>query len=188
MGTRGRQEQRDRERLELHRRELRVAHLLVDQEPRRKGRRGRLEAEVFRREASRTLERNNAWPKLKAPLAVDFQFVTSERQPPKLWSLPKHYLDLLGSGLPNAPQQPLLFGDDRQVKMLYVSAHHGGEPDADGRPWLAMSARTRTDALRVMELADRLSRRRDAAQLGWDDDPARDDLDLRGEPPDRSSA
>lgn len=181
MGTRDRQEQCDRERLKLRRRKLRVAHVLVEQEPRRKGRRGRLEAEAFQNEASRTLERNRAWPKLKAPLAVDFHFSTSERQPPKLWSLPKHYLDLLGSGLPNAPQQPLLFGDDRQVKMLYVSAHHGWEPDAEGRPWLAMSARTRTDALHVMELADRLSRRRGAAPLGWDDDPARDDLDLSRE-------
>lgn len=182
MSPRGRQDrQRDQERLELRRRELRVAHVLLDQEPRRKGRRGRLEAEAFRDEVSRSLERNAAWPKLKAPLAIDFQFVTSERQPPKLWSLPKHYLDLLGSGRPNAPQQPLLFGDDRQVKMLYVSAHHGWEPDAERRPWLAMSARTRKDALHVIEQADRLSHRRDAAQLGWDEDPARDDLDLSRE-------
>ena len=186
MGVSHGQERWDRsqfaaKRRDLQRRELRAARVLVDQEPRRKGRRGRLEAETFRIEARGALEPNPAWPKLKAALAVDFQFVTSERQPPKLWSLPKHYLDLLGSGVPGAPQQPLLFGDDRQVKMLFVSAYHGWESEVETRPWLAMTARTQTDALHAMELAERISHRRESANLGWVDDPVRDDLDLSRE-------
>jgi hypothetical protein len=123
----------------------------------------------------------NHWPRAKAALALDLHFVTSERQPPKLWSLPKHYLDLLGSGGPHATLEPRLYCDDRQVKMLFVSAQHGWDPITPGQPWLGFTARTRADALADMDLARELSQDSGAPALGWQDDPAADDLDVTSE-------
>src|SRR4051794_26901089 len=54
-----------------------------------------------------------AWPKPRAPLALDFNFVNTEHQPPPLWTLPKNYLDLLGATLaPAGDPGPVLFADD----------------------------------------------------------------------------
>jgi hypothetical protein len=115
-------------------------------------------------------------------LAVDLAFDTSERQPPQLWHLPKNYLDLLGStGAPPSDPGALLYRDDRQVKLLFASVHHGWERAGRRAPSILISARTRTDALYVMDLASRLAERRGSPRLGWQDDPFADDLDTSRE-------
>lgn len=105
---------------------------LVEQEPERKGRRG------ARSTASFQLQFNDRavsgargfWP--RAGLALDLHFTTARKQPPNVESLAKHYLDLLGHH-DGDDGRPLLYRDDSQVKMLFVSCNHDWDPDTPAR-------------------------------------------------------
>ena len=94
------------------------------------------------------------WPRAKLALTLDF--TTSRPQPPNVEKLAKHYLDLLGSGN-GTQEQPLLYRDDRQVKMLYVSCRHSWDPDAPvARGRIHLACCSRADAIASLEAAHEL--------------------------------
>lgn len=134
---------------------LRTARAALDREPRQKGRLGRREARPFRDAIREAVAHQSDWPKPRATLALDFDFLAAERQPPGLWRLPKHYLDLLGAtSAPLDDPGPVLYQDDRQVKLLFASLRRTRTPDAAGK--ISVQARTRTSAIADMELAGKL--------------------------------
>jgi hypothetical protein len=151
-------------------RDLGTARAIIPHEPRRKGSRGQQEAASFQSDARAQLQIWSSWPRPRAALAVDLMFHTTERQPPKLWHLPKHYLDLLGESDPSTGVAPLLYRDDRQVKMLYASVDHGWNASAPKEGAILIDARTRTNALHVMDLADQLAQREGSPPLGRRED------------------
>jgi len=163
-------------------RELRAARAVVSQEPRRKGQKGRDEGEVFRSAIRAAVAPLKVWPRPRAALAVDFTFHTTSRQPPQLWHMPKHYLDLLGeSGGLAVSSSPPLYCDDRQVKMLYASVHHGWALSTPQSPAILLTVRTRSDALYTMNLAYQLSQRPGAPGYTQQDAPTFGDLDASDE-------
>jgi hypothetical protein len=163
---------------------------IVRQEPRRKGKGGAREAVAFREAVRQRVASNPRWPRPQAQLAVDLHFSTTRRQPPKLWTLPKHYLDLLGqTGAPADDPGSVLYRDDRNIKMLYASCVHRWDPDMTPNPVIVVTARTRADALADMALAWRISQADNGSHLGWgiEDDLAAD-LALEGDREELSTA
>ena len=128
----------------------------VRQEPERKGPRGARSAGAFRRAviADSIADGRRHWPRAK--LALTLGFTTSRPQPPNVEKLAKHHLDLLGSG--NGTQElPLLYRDDRQVKMLYVSCRHSWNPDVPvERGRIHLECCSRADAIANLEAAHEL--------------------------------
>lgn len=142
-------------RLQRQARRQRTAHIVVQQEPRQKGRAGRHAASEFRKIVSEQLSKQRGWPRPRAELAIDMHFTTTSRQPPSLAKLPKHYLDLLGPYSVEDEDHPLLYNDDGSVGMLFASAHNR-LTSATGRgdkASIGIIARTSTDALADMALA-----------------------------------
>jgi hypothetical protein len=144
---------------QAHRRRFeRTARIRVGQEPRSKTSARPRDLMEFRRVVRDEVRIFRDWPRPRAALALDFFFRTTRRQPPALWALPKHYLDLCGAtSAPEADPGPVLFGDDRQVKMLFASCVHAWQPDGTGpAPSIEIVARSRSDFLAGMDLTDRL--------------------------------
>jgi len=152
--------------------------VLVHQEPHRKGKGAAKAALAFRNEVRQGL----AWSKWQAvesaALAVELEFRTTRKQPAQLWNLPKNYLDLLGStSAPREDPGPLLFHDDRSVKMLYVSCDHDWNAEGQiSKPLIAISARSRADALSDMALAYRVAKKLNDGRGLFREDPDADDL------------
>lgn len=150
---------------------------LVEQEPEKKGRRGARSATAFRRQfQTRSVSGDRGyWP--RAPLALELDFTTARTQPPNIESLAKHYLDLLGRHDEDGGK-PLLYHDDGQVKMLYVSCRHSWDPD---RPVEQGSIRLvcspRADVIAELEAADDFAATCDGLDENADED-SRGDLDL----------
>jgi len=171
-------------RLARAKRQRRAVRALVHQEPQRKGKGADRAAIAFRNDVREQL----AWAKWEAResalLAVGLEFRTTRKQPAQLWNLPKNYLDLLGSSTaPAADPGPVLFHDDRSVKMLYASCDHdwGGTTEEEEEreisvPHIAISARTRADALSDMALAYRVAMKRNDGRGLIREDPNADDL------------
>jgi hypothetical protein len=128
----------------------------VGHEPERKGRRGVRSAGAFR-QAVKTGgigSDRRVWP--RATLALTLGFTTSRRQPPNVEQLAKHYLDLLGSQTGDQGG-PVLYSDDRQVKMLYVSCRHNWDPEKPvARGSIHLDCCSRADAIGVLEVAHEL--------------------------------
>lgn len=78
------------------------------------------------------------WPRLRAPLAVDLTFSSTERNPPGIHTLSKAALDLLGG----SPSEAVLFKDDRQIKMLFARAFRDSK-----RPTVSVEAQTLAQTL-----------------------------------------
>lgn len=174
----------DGRRRAFERRRFRAARAIVLQEPRRKGRGPAGESIAFRAAVREQTAHMEVWPRPRAILAVDLHFSTSARQPPQLWNLPKNYLDLLGeTSVPASDAGPVLYSDDRSIRMLYASCRHGWDPDASepARSAIAVIARTRADALADMALAWRVSSGDIGPEFGLHDDTEVDALDLSGE-------
>lgn len=161
------------------RRWLETVRAILDDEPRQKGRAGRRQALAFRAAVREALVHRPQWPRTRAAIAVDFHFHRSGSQPPALWRLPKHYLDLLGAtSAPAADPGPVLYQDDAQVKLLYASLTTARTPGRRGS--IHLEARTRASAINDMELAGELLDHDDdlADNTSWAEaDPGDDFLD-----------
>ena len=66
------------------------------------------------------------WPRPKASVALDIWCRTSNRNPPRIDKICKWLLDELGS----AKGRPIIFNDDRQVKMLFARIDASGSRTA----------------------------------------------------------
>lgn len=134
---------------------LETVRVIMEDEPRQKGRAGRRQAPLFRAAVREALVHRPQWPRPRAALAVDLHFHATVAQAPSLWRLPKNYLDLLGatSALANDPGA-VLYRDDAQVKLLYASLAATRTPGSPGSIYL--EARTRSSAMNDMELAGEL--------------------------------
>lgn len=124
-------------------RRLRTLHIRLDRQPltkrsaaRSKGRNVDF-AELLERatEIYRALPRDR-WPKPRADIALDVS--VSSPQPPRVDSVCKWLLDLLGS-----ETRPAVYADDRQVAMLYARCW---PPHDERDPLMLISARTAADA------------------------------------------
>jgi len=161
---------------------LRTVRAIVDQEPRQKGRAGRRESQPFRAAVREAITLTPDWPKPRATLALELAFHATARQPPSLWRLPKHYLDLLGAAsAPTADPRPVLYSDDQQVKLLFATLSRRDKPGEAGR--IALEARTRASAIADMQLAGELIEH-DADLEGdtrWAEADPEDDIDQHDE-------
>ncbi len=158
------------------RRRRREIHVDVKQEPRAKGRRGRSDASFREAVATEMTARRRRF--FRGPVALELHFSTSTKNPPSIETLAKRYLDLLGAAKTGEPhgRRPALYDDDRQVKLLYVSTHHGwGRDDfglrdlgVDHQPWVWVRAMPLRDVVVDLELAGDLNLRSGDRD---DDDP-----------------
>jgi hypothetical protein len=145
---------------------------IIDIEPQRKRRRGtaELDAEFRRQVRARLVTRGLAgWP--RAPLALDFAFVTTKRQPAGIEAYAKHYQDLLEPRDRPDDLPPFLYRSDRQIKMLFVRCSH--EWGTSTSPYIALECQPRRHAIAELEAATRLkfldgSEREDDSE--WHDD------------------
>jgi len=160
---------------------LQTVRVTVDQEPRQKGPAGRREAQPFRAAVREAITLKHDWPKPRAALALDFAFHATARQPPSLWRLPKHYLDLLGaSSAPPADPGPVLYGDDQQVKLLFATLDRTDNPGDSGR--IHLKARTRASAITDMQLAGELIEHEDLeGDTRWAEADPEDGMDQHDE-------
>ncbi|QWS33050.1 hypothetical protein [Curtobacterium aetherium] len=124
-------------------RQLRILRIRLDRQPltkrsaARSKRRNADFAELVERETEiyRALPRDS-WPKPRAGVALEV--IVSSPQPPRVDSVCKWLLDLLGS-----ETRPAVYVDDRQVEMLHARCW----PPYDVRePLMLISARTAADA------------------------------------------
>lgn len=143
----------------------------VDQEPVRKGRRAAASSSDFRTAMRSEIASHREWPKRRARVAVDLDLTTSQKQPPNLENLAKHYLDQLGE-THDSGEGGHIYADDRQVQLLHVSAHHAWDPDGSPfPPGISVTARTASDAAADMGDAGQLPKcddRYDIDDLEWD--------------------
>ncbi len=77
-------------------RALRTISVKVDEEPKQKGRRGSRSAASFQRQVLNEMEPFGQHP-FTGPVALDLHFVSERKNPPAIYSLAKHLLDLLGT-------------------------------------------------------------------------------------------
>jgi hypothetical protein len=129
----------------------REVHIDVRREPRQK-RRGDDEV-AFRREAkARRVSKREPpwWP--RAPVALDITFQTSRKQPPGIQRLTKHYLDLLGAtSAPPEEPGPVVYVDDKQVKLLHVSCFRGTDSKQSVDAGISVLARPRSGVVEEFE-------------------------------------
>jgi hypothetical protein len=113
---------------------LEMLHLSVDAEVPSKNVRSREKAAQFRARLAADAEEHRAiraaaglgaWPRPRAPLAVDLHFDFASKQPPRVDTASKALLDLLGA----QTGRPIAYTDDRQIKMLFARTftHTDGE-------------------------------------------------------------
>lgn len=108
------------------------------------------------------------WPRLRAPLAVELSFSSTERNPPAIHTLSKAVLDLLGG----PPGKAVLFKDDRQIKMLFARAFRDSK-----RPTVSVEAQTLTQTLAGVRRATSLENPWHPAKANYDIAPRRIEVD-----------
>ena len=157
-------------------RQLRTRRLCLDGEPERKGRRGGAVrvAEVQRRLVEQ--QKPFGHRALTGPVALDLDFRVTSTNPPTLYHVAKHLLDVLGPVHPEGSdlgRRHVLYCDDRQVKLLYVHLWHPGVTSASvsdtTQGSTSIEARPLRDVAADFELVNGL--RRETRRIeGWDDD------------------
>ena len=147
-------------------RRLRIGRISLNQEPTAKGPNTDVQSAVFRHNASQQLVELRQPARPRAPFAIDLELFTTRPQPPTIEKLTKFYLDLLGnSDVP--PRGPLIYRDDRQVRMLYARSRpvtHGRSDPTLGRVYV--TAQARSDAVSTLEFAHELADADDNIALG----------------------
>ncbi|WP_188186914.1 hypothetical protein [Nonomuraea sp. SYSU D8015] len=135
----------------------RTLRLFVDGEPERKGARGKRSAVTFQRQVLDRMAALRRRP-FTGPVALDLAFHTARRNPPAIYQLAKHVLDLLGATDPATQRgrRSVLYRDDRQVKFLYVGLRQTWSPDAAhdaSAGWTGIVARPVRDVTADLRLA-----------------------------------
>lgn len=145
-------------------RRARTMRLLVQGEPRRKGRLGRQFAASIQQQIIEQMQAYRRYP-FTGPVALDLHAVAARRNPPGIHQVAKYLLDVLGTADPNIARprrRSVLFRDDRQVKYLYVAldqawdGHRSMVEGGDGATYLI--ARAGRDVVADFKDANRVRR------------------------------
>jgi hypothetical protein len=155
---------------------LREVHLTDENEPVAKGQRvGRHRAVEFQRDAVASMRRAGRRA-MTGAVALDVDFICGERNPPSIHRLAKHLLDVLGPAInpDDVGRQSVLYGDDRQVKLLHVSldqAWNRGPEVASIPAGTRVAARPIRDVAEDFRVADEIRSRLDRWPYEDDADP-----------------
>jgi hypothetical protein len=140
----------------------------VDEEPERKGRRGSRSAASFQRQVLNDMEAFGRHA-FTGPVALDLHFVSERKNPPAIYSLAKHVLDVLGMAAPESTRpgrRSVLYKDDKQVRLLYVSHRQRWNSPGEPNGCTYLTARPVRDVIADLRLAEEL---RGGEYDGWDD-------------------
>lgn len=104
------------------RRFLRSRRVEIDGEPDQKGKRGVQYRSTKAQRSIMTQLDSSKHGELLGPVALELDFHCTSREPPSIQRLAKHTLDLIGPAMEPYPNRDgIVYRDDRQVKLLYVS-------------------------------------------------------------------
>ncbi|THV28999.1 hypothetical protein [Glycomyces paridis] len=134
---------------------LRERHLADESEPGAKGQRGgRRRAVQFQRDTVSSM-RSAGRRAMTGAVALDVDFTCCKRNPPGIHRLAKYLLDVLGPALEpkDLGRRSVLYGDDRQVKLLHVSLNQAWDPDPSAQ---STTASTRVVARPIRDVAEDL--------------------------------
>ena len=140
----------------------------VDEEPERKGRRGSQSAASFQRQVLNEMEAFGRHA-FTGPVALDLHFVSERKNPPAIYSLAKHVLDVLGTAAPENAcpgRHSVLYKDDKQVSLLYVSHRQRWNGPGETKGYTYLTARPLRDVIADLRLAEEL---RSGEYDEWDD-------------------
>ena len=143
-------------------------------EPAGKGPSGKRSAQEFQCQVMDQMERHHRYP-MRGPVALDLHYRAAQRNPPSIYRVVKHTLDLLGPALPGTKRprrRSVLYHDDRQVKFLCADMdQEWSHKDNDGTSTggLFMVARRASDVAADLCMATRLHR--DCGDEGDEESP-----------------
>lgn len=141
-------------------RSLTTVRIDVDMEPRAKSSRANNKLKTFLLGAEREWHRPTGWPRPNADVALDAWATTDKRTMPNAQNFCKWLLDELGG----KSGDPVVFQDDRQIKMIFARVHRWS---SDGQP------KIRVDVQRVSLVNEGLRRAVDVARDADDPDKFR---------------
>jgi hypothetical protein len=101
------------------------------------------------------------------PVALDLHFVSERKNPPAIYSLAKHVLDVLGTAAPESTRpgrRSVLYKDDKQVRLLYVSHRQRWNSTGEPNGCTYLTARPLRDVIADLRLAQEL---RSGEYDGW---------------------
>jgi hypothetical protein len=117
----------------------------------------------FQRQVMDEMERYRRYP-MTGPVALDLHLRATRRNPPTIYRVAKHTLDVLGTALPGNERprrRSILYRDDRQVKFLYADLQQGWLQDGSETGHAGsvfIIARRASDVTADLCMARRLSR------------------------------
>ncbi|WP_148083613.1 hypothetical protein [Micromonospora sp. Llam0] len=145
-------------------RRRRVRRIDVGGEPEGKGERGRRAAQEFQRQVA-AQQRAAGHRAMTGPVALELRFVSTRPTPPAIHRMAKWALDVLEQPGPtvalSADRRPLVYRNDRQVKLLHVSLDQawpgdGHRPGPEG-PKTIIHAQPLRDAVEDLRVSHELS-------------------------------
>jgi hypothetical protein len=179
----------------------RIFLIRIEGEPTQKRRRGSERSAIdFQRQVIEGMELYRRYP-FHGPIALDLHFTSTRSNPPIIYHVAKHTLDVLGTAHPansRPRRRSVLYRDDRQVKFLYVALDQEWKPsqtegDTPPKGSVFLIARPARDAVTDLCVAYELNTDSDYEDLidDYDDDEELDpfhvpdlpdDLDMYREP------
>ena len=130
----------------------------ADGEPERKGNRGSLSAASFQRHVLDQMEPVGQHA-FTGQVALDLDFMSARANPPAIYSLAKHALDVLGAAVPENSRpghRSVLYKDDKQVSLLYVAHHQRWNSPGEPNGCTYLRARPLRDVIADLRLAQEL--------------------------------
>ncbi|MEU8216723.1 hypothetical protein AB0C47_13235 [Micromonospora taraxaci] len=156
-------------------RRRRVRRIDVGGEPEGKGERGRRAVLEFQRQVA-AQQRAAGHRAMTGPVALDLRFVSTRPTPPAIHRMAKWALDVLEQPAPtaalSADRRPLVYRNDRQVKLLHVSLDQAwrgdGHPPVPEGPKTIIHAQPLRDFVEDLRVSHELSMVKQSRRSGWD--------------------
>ncbi len=144
-------------------------------EPEGKGERGRRAVREFQRQVA-TQQRAAGHRAMTGPVALELRFVSTRPTPPAIHRMAKWALDVLEQPGPtamlSADRRPLMYRNDRQVKLLHVSLGQAwpgdGHPPGPESPKTIIHAQPLRDAVEDLLVSYELSGVRQSHHMDYD--------------------
>lgn len=91
----------------------------------------------------------------RSPVILELTFTITENNPPSIYKLAKHYIDLLEKPIEESKirRKNLLFSNDRLIKILIVNYYIY---DKDSKPHISIKSESFSNFLKDVELIDRI--------------------------------